>query len=165
MLWMTERVTLTIDQVEAMGRADLARNLEALKQALRRIRAGKVLPACMDKMNDDKATQGSVDAARAQLTDLQAFIVEKNLVSIPGTEQAEVAESPPYKRWNFAYIKSPGRTSRACRRSTTSRRRIRRGPRGRQDDYCRARPGCCSPRVHEVWPGHFLQFLHANRSP
>ena len=51
MLWMTERVNLTIDQVEAMGRADLARNLRALEQECARYAPGKSLRECMEKMN------------------------------------------------------------------------------------------------------------------
>ena len=43
-----------------------------------------------------------------QLATLKQFILDKNIVSIPGTEEARVGESPPYMRWNFAYISIPG---------------------------------------------------------
>jgi uncharacterized protein (DUF885 family) len=165
MLWMTERVTLTIDQVEAMGRADLARNLEALKQACAGYAPGKSLPACMDKMNDDKATQGSVDAARAQLTDLKAFVVEKNLVSIPGNEQAEVRESPPYMRWNFAYIDPPGPYEHGLPAVYYVAPPDPSWSEKQKADYLPGKAGLLFTSVHEVWPGHFLQFLHSNRSP
>src|SRR3546814_3373098 len=62
----------------------------------------------MVKMNADKAKGGVVAAAREQLPMLKAFVVEKDLVSIPGKEEAEVRESPPYNRQNSAYIDIPG---------------------------------------------------------
>jgi uncharacterized protein (DUF885 family) len=165
MLWMTERVTLTIDQVEAMGRADLARNLEALKQACAGYAPGKSLPACMDKMNEDKAAEGSVGAARAQLNDLKAFVVEKNLVSIPGNEQAEVRESPPYMRWNFAYIDPPGPYEHGLPAVYYVAPPDPSWSEKQKADYLPGKAGLLFTSVHEVWPGHFLQFLHSNRSP
>src|SRR3546814_13872019 len=62
----------------------------------------------MKKMNADKPADGPVAEARRQLPELRAFLVEKDLVSIPGTEQAQVEESPPYNRQNSAYIDIPG---------------------------------------------------------
>jgi uncharacterized protein (DUF885 family) len=148
-----------------MGRADLARNLEALKQACAGYAPGKSLPACMDKMNDDKATQGSVGAARAQLTDLKAFVVEKNLVSIPGNEQAEVRESPPYMRWNFAYIDPPGPYEHGLPAVYYVAPPDPSWSEKQKADYLPGKAGLLFTSVHEVWPGHFLQFLHSNRSP
>jgi hypothetical protein len=40
----------------------------------------------------------------ALLASLRTFIKEKNIASIPGKEEALVAEAPPYNRTNFAYI-------------------------------------------------------------
>src|SRR4029079_8433834 len=74
MLWMTERVRLTVDEAEAIGRADLERNRKALAQECTRYAPGKTLPECMEKMNAHKSTGGSVAAARAQLAGLKAFI-------------------------------------------------------------------------------------------
>src|SRR3546814_5150206 len=69
---------------------------------------GNTVANCMVKMNADKAKGGVVAAAREQLPMLKAFVVEKDLVSIPGKEEAEVRESPPYNRQNSAYIDIPG---------------------------------------------------------
>ena len=59
-------------------------------------------------MSAHKPKGGAVEGARAQLADLRAFIVAKQIVTIPGDEQALVAEAPPYNRGNFAYINIPG---------------------------------------------------------
>jgi uncharacterized protein (DUF885 family) len=164
MLWMTERVKLSIDQVEAMGRADLERNRKALDQACAQFAPGKSGRECADKMNADKASQDSVQAARAQLTGLKDFIVAKDLMTIPGPEQAEVRESPPYMRWNFAYIDPPGPYEHGLPAvyyvappdpSLSEKERA---------EYVPGSAELLFTSVHEVWPGHFLQFLHSNRS-
>jgi uncharacterized protein (DUF885 family) len=165
MLWMTERVNLTIDQAEAMGRADLARNLKALEQECARYAPGKSLRECMEKMNADKASEGAVDAARAQLAGLKAFVVEKNLMSIPGNEQAEVRESPPYMRWNFAYIDPPGPYEHGLPAVYYVAPPDPSWSEKQKADYLPGKAELLFTSVHEVWPGHFLQFLHSNRSP
>src|SRR3546814_19856278 len=86
----------------------LKRNQDALKAACATYAAGATIADCMKKMNADKPADGPVAEARRQLPELRAFLVEKDLVSIPGTEQAQVAESPPYNRQNSASIDIPG---------------------------------------------------------
>ena len=39
---------------------------------------------------------------------LKQFIIDHDIVSIPGTEEAKVEEAPPYNRQNAAYINIPG---------------------------------------------------------
>lgn len=165
MLWMTERVRLTIDEAEAIGRADLDRNRKALEQACARYAPGATLPACMEKMNAHKSTQGSVEAARAQLAGLRAFIVEKDLATIPGPEQAEVRESPPYMRWNFAYIDPPGPYEHGLPSVYYVAPPDPSWSDKQKADYLPGTAELLFTSVHEVWPGHFLQFLHSNRSP
>jgi uncharacterized protein (DUF885 family) len=165
MLWMTERVSLTIDQVEAIGRADLARNLKALEETCRGYAPGKSLRECTEKMNAHKATQGTVDAARAQLAGLRAFIVAKDLVTIPGTEQAEVRESPPYMRWNFAYIDPPGPYEHGLPAFYYVAPPDPAWTVIQKENYLPGMAELLFTSIHEVWPGHFLQFLHSNRSP
>ena len=165
MLWMTERVSLTVDQVEAIGRADLARNRKALEQECARYAPGQSLVACMEKMNAHKTTQGSVEAARAQLAGLKAFVADRALVTIPGDEQAEVRESPPYMRWNFAYIDPPGPYEHGLPAVYYV---APPDPSWSEKQKAAYLPGTAEllfTSVHEVWPGHFLQFLHSNRSP
>src|SRR5438270_296336 len=108
MLRMTERVTTPLAELERVGRADLERNLTALQQACAAYLPGATSDACVAKAGADKPTGGAVAGARAQLDTLRQFIVDHGLVSIPDTEQALVAEAPPYQRSNFAYIDIPG---------------------------------------------------------
>jgi Bacterial protein of unknown function (DUF885) len=165
MLKQTERVDAPLADLEAIGHADLERNTAALKEACAQFLPKGTIRACIDKMNANKPKEGAVEGARALLKDLKAFIVAKQIVTIPGTEEALVAESPPYNRGNFAYINIPG----PYEKGVASTYNISPpDPKWTAKERAAYIPGIARltfTSAHEVWPGHFLQFLHANRNP
>jgi hypothetical protein len=164
MLKATERVDVPLDKLAEVGRQDLQRNRDALKTACASYAPGKSITECVAQAQSHKPEGGAVEVARKQLTDLKAFILEKKVVTIPGTEEAKVAEAPAYRRWNFAYINIPGPYEKGLASiyylappdSTWSQKE--------KDAYVPGQGSLLFTSVHEVWPGHFLQFLHANRS-
>ncbi|MGO1071673.1 DUF885 domain-containing protein [Lysobacter sp. CA199] len=164
MLKATEGVDLPLDQLKAAGEADLQRNLAALKAACDEYAKGRSLTQCIDKANADKPAGGAVEGARAQLTGLRQFLVDKDLVSIPGTEEAKVEEAPPFNRSNFAYIEIPGPYEKNLPSVYYIAPPDPKWPKAEQDAYVPGKADLLFTSAHEVWPGHFLQFLHANRS-
>jgi Bacterial protein of unknown function (DUF885) len=165
MLRTTEHVDVPMAQLLAVGRADLERNTRALKDACAKYLPGGTLAACRAKERADKPVGGAVEGARAQLEELRAFIVKKGIVSIPSDERPLVAEAPPYNRANFAYISVPGPYDKNVAYvyniappdpSWTPQERA---------EYIPGKANLLYTSVHEVWPGHFLQFLHSNRNP
>ncbi|HET6779023.1 MAG TPA: DUF885 family protein, partial [Gemmatimonadales bacterium] len=107
MIRSTEMVDIPLDSLEAKGRADLERNLTALEVACGAYAPGATLARCVLRMNARKPALGAVAAARAQLDTLEAFVRAGDIVSVPGRERALVRESPPYQRFNPAYIDIP----------------------------------------------------------
>ena len=164
MLYDTEMVDTPIAQLEAIGRADLDSNLKLLKEACGRWAAGQTIQQCMEKMNADKPAGGPVAAARAQLAGLKQFIVDKDLVTIPGPEEAKVEEAPPYNRQNFAYINIPGPYEHGLPSVYYIAPPDPTWPKAVQDAFVPGKADLLFTSVHEVWPGHFLNFLHSNRS-
>ncbi|MEO7178254.1 MAG: DUF885 domain-containing protein [Allosphingosinicella sp.] len=161
----TELVDVPLTELEAIGRADLKRNQDALRSACARYAPGAGLQACMDKMGENKPEGGVVQAARVQLTGLKAFIAAKDLVSIPGTEEAKVEEAPPYNRQNFAYIDIPGPYETGLPSVYYIAPSDPSWTPQVQAGFVPGKADLLFTSVHEVWPGHFLNFLHANRSP
>jgi hypothetical protein len=147
-----------------VGQKDLERNLAAFTEACAQFAPGKTLSECSIVVNNEKPTPGPVQAAAEQLTSLKAFLSAENLMTIPGTEEALVHEAPPYKRWNQAYIEIPG----PFEKNLPSIYYIAPpDPSWSEKDRLAYIPGAADLlfiSVHEVWPGHFLQYLHANRS-
>jgi uncharacterized protein (DUF885 family) len=164
MLADTEMVTTPIAELQRIGEADLKSNQQLLTQACSRYAPGQTIPNCMLKMNAKKPEGGPVAGARAQLSGLKQFIVEHDLVSIPGTEEAKVEEAPAYNRQNAAYINIPGPFEKGLPSvyyiappDPTWTKAVR-------DAFIPGEADLLYTSVHEVWPGHFLNFLHANRS-
>jgi uncharacterized protein (DUF885 family) len=164
MLADTEMVTTPVDQLERIGRADLAANQKLLGEACGRYAPGASLQACMEKMNADKPAGGAVAGARAQLAGLKQFIIDHNIVTIPGPEEAKVEEAPPYNRQNFAYINIPGPYEKNLPSVYYIAPPDPTWPEAVQDGFVPGQADLLFTSVHEVWPGHFLNFLHANRS-
>jgi uncharacterized protein (DUF885 family) len=165
MVAQTERVDVPIDQIEAAGRADLERNTAALKTECDAYAPKASLPQCIAKMSADKPKGGAVEGARAQLVMLKDFIVKNNVVSIPSNDEALVAEAPPYNRSNAAFIQVPGPYDHGVASVYNIAPPDPKWSKAEQAAYIPSEATLLSTSVHEVWPGHFLQFLHSNANP
>jgi uncharacterized protein (DUF885 family) len=165
MLNDTERVTTPLAELEAAGRADLERNQAALTEACAAFAPGATVPKCIEKMGGNKPTGGAVAGARMQLEELRTFVREAGVATIPSDEQAKVNEAPPYARDNFAYIDIPGPYEKGTSAVYYIAPPDPSWPAKEQRDYLPGQADLLFTSVHEVWPGHFLQFLHSNRNP
>ena len=164
MLWDTERVDISLDELEAIGRADMVRNLNNLTDACAEFAAGASIKDCFAKMSGNKPKDGSVESARVQMNETRKFLEQEDLVSIPGAEEARVDEAPPYARSNSAYISIPGPWEKnqpsvyyISPPNPSWSEQV-------QADYIAGESDLLFTSIHEVWPGHFLNFLHANRA-
>jgi hypothetical protein len=165
MLRTTERVDVPIAQLLEIGNADLERNTGALRDACARYLPHGTLAACVRRMNAHKAEGGAVEGARAQLAQLRAFVVAKNIVTIPSDEQAQVAAAPPYNRANTAYINIPGPYEQGVAYVYNIAPPDPAWSAQERAAYVPGKASLLYTSVHEVWPGHFQQFLHSNRNP
>ena len=165
MLKQTEGVDIDLAELERIARADLDRNLAAVKAECDTYAPGLPLTECNAKANAVKA-EGSdlIDAATKQLTELRKFVVEKDIVSVPGTEECKVGKAPPYKSWNFAYIEIPGPYEQNLPSVYYIAPPDPSWPKEKQDAYVPGKGSLLFTSVHEGYPGHFLNFLHSNRA-
>jgi uncharacterized protein (DUF885 family) len=165
MLYDTERVTTPLAELEAAGRADLERNQAALRDACAQFAPGASVPACIERMAANKPSGGAVAGARLQLSELKTFVREAGVATIPSEDEALVNEAPPYARDNFAYIDMPGPYEKGSPAVYYIAPPDPSWPAKEQRDYLPGQADLLFTSVHEVWPGHFLQFLHSNRNP
>ena len=163
MLRMTEGLDVPLDLLERRGRQDMDRNLAALRTACSQYAPGQPIQRCVARMNAHKPSGSPVEAAREQLDTLEAFVRTHNLVSVPGAERALVHESPPYQRFNFAYIDIPGPYEKNLPSIYYISPPDPAWSKAEQRDYVPGVADLLFTSVHEVWPGHFLNFLHSNR--
>jgi len=164
MLSATEGVDISLADLKAAGELNLRQNLDLLNEACAEFAPGESTEACVLKVQNRKPPEGAVAGATRQLPDLKKFVEDNNIVSIPGTEEALVDEAPPHRRWNFAYIEIPGPFETGL---PSVYYIAPPDPSWSEEDQFAYIPGetdLLATSVHEVWPGHFLQFLHANRA-
>lgn len=166
MVAATEQVDVPLAQLQQIGQADMERNLAALRSVCATYAPGKSLRECADKANSHQAEGGAVAGARRQLPELRDFVAAKGIVTIPGPEQALVETAPPYNAQNFAYINTPGPyESKDVPGVYYIAPPDPRWTPAEQAKYVGGEGTLLSTSVHEVWPGHFLHFLHVNRNP
>ncbi len=164
MLRTGQGVDITLAELKAAGQRNLESNLQALHEACGDFAPGASTKDCVAKAQDRKPPEGAVGGARRQLPMLKKFVVDNDLASIPGTEDALVDEAPPHRRFNFAYIDIPGPFETGL---PSTYYIAPPDPNWSEEDqlaYIAGEADLLAVSVHEVWPGHFLQFLHSNRA-
>jgi len=164
MLWMTERVDTPLGELARIARADLDRNLAALRDVCERYAPGVPVAECVRRVDAKKPVDSPVAEARRQIAELRTFVESRQLVTIPGPEQALVDESPPHMRWNSAYISIPGPYEKNLPATYYIAPPDSSWSEEERAQYVPGKADLLAVSVHEVWPGHFLQFLHSNRA-
>jgi hypothetical protein len=165
MLRVSERVDLPLERLAAINRADIDRNRQALDAACVEFAPGATTRECIAKAQANKPPEGAVEGARRQLGALEEFLRQADLLTIPGTERALVDAAPPHRRSNAAYISIPGPYEKEMPSVYYIAPPDPTWTEAEQADYVPGETRLLFISVHEVWPGHFLQYLHANRSP
>ena len=164
MLSATQGVDISLADLKAAGELDLQRNLNALHESCAEFAPGASTQDCVLQVQNRKPPEGAVAGATRQLPALRKFLEDNDIVSIPGTEDALVAESPPHRRFNAAYINIPGPFETGL---PSVYYIAPPDPEWSEEDQLAYIPGetdLLAISVHEVWPGHFLQYLHSNRT-
>ena len=109
-----------------------------------------------------QATQDTLDAIRQ-------FVADHHIITIPPSEPARVEETPPFMRsTTSASMDTPGPFEPAPLRAFYNMTLPDpRWPRAEQDDFMRQwyYAMISNVSVHEVYPGHYIQFLYAKNFP
>jgi uncharacterized protein (DUF885 family) len=168
MLFVREGIEVPIHEIRDAGTADLRRNQARLAELARE--ANKLPAEMLAALAEDHPGPDEVLAtARTYVREARAFVVEKDLATIPEPSSCRVEETPPADRaWTTASMSPPGPFDTATAEGvyfvtlvdpTWSPRQ--------QEEWLRAlnRPLLRNITVHEVYPGHYLQFLHFRARP
>ena len=164
MLRTGQGVDVTLAELKAAGQKNLDDNLQLLYETCAEFAPGASTEDCMAKASNNKSPEGAIGGAERQLPMLRQFVVDNDIASIPGTEDALVDEAPPHRRFNFAYINIPGPFEVGLPSTYYIAPPDSEWSEEDQLAYIPGEADLLAVSVHEVWPGHFLQFLHSNRT-
>jgi len=151
-----EGIAVDVKTFRADAEADLAKNRSAFEAERKKKGAALVRPKASELL----------PLATAMADESRAFVVGKGLVSIPSADGAVVKETPPFMRYNSAFLSAPGAFEKpgllAFYYITPPDPTW---PKREQNEYLMPRGTLLSTTVHEVVPGHFLQALFVRRAP
>jgi uncharacterized protein (DUF885 family) len=167
MLADKEGLSIDLARLEQIGNADLERNLAAMEKLARQIDGRRAVAVVVDRAGQDRPAASKLLAeADVQSAAMRKLLVDRRVVTIPSEDVAETRLSPPFLRWNFAFLSSPGVFEK---KALPSFYYISppdpKWPRKEQKAYIPSRGDLLYTTVHEVWPGHFLHYLHLKRHP
>ena len=163
LLFVREGIEIPVTEIRDAGLADLRHNQARLAEIARRENKS---PAELFAALAENHPRGDevLPTARTYVDEAKAFIAAKDLASIPEPASCRVEETPPYGRALYtASMNPPGPFDSTTAEGiyfvtlvdpTWSPRQ--------QEEWLRSlnRPMLRNITVHEVYPGHYLQFLH-----
>jgi uncharacterized protein (DUF885 family) len=165
-----EMIDVPLDRLLAMAEADLRRNQSAFAETARRIDAKKTPVQVLEAVQaNHPAPSALLSTTQAELDALAAFMTERHIVTIPKAAPARVQETPPFLRaTTSASMEIPGpfeeKATEAYYNMTLPDPKASRAETSefmKQWYYA----AITNVSVHEVWPGHYLQFLFARNFP
>ena len=109
MLRTQEQFDYSLEELLAMGREELARLQKLYKETAAEIDPNKTPQEVTRLISEDHPSREElVSFTASELDALKRQVVEHDLVSIPEGAGAIVQASPTFRRWNTAYIMTPG---------------------------------------------------------
>ncbi|HYA70845.1 MAG TPA: DUF885 domain-containing protein [Thermoplasmata archaeon] len=166
LLWVREGLTMPVDEVLRRGRDDLKRNRDRLAEIARR--EGVSVDQLIARLYENHPTAPELIPLTRRLTDeAREFVRTKQLVSIPEPELVHVRETPAWARdlWTAA-MSPPGPFEKPVDGIYWVTSVDPAWTPTQAEEWLRTLNHAMlkNTTVHEVWPGHYLQSLHFNRT-
>lgn len=165
MLRETQGIEIELAQLEKIFAADLARNQAALAAAAAALDPQASVAEVVARVLAEKPAAEEVLAlATRQSEAMREAVLRLELASIPSDDEVEVVETPPFMRYNSAFLSAAGPFEKKPLPSFYYISPP--DPSWSEADQRAYLPGekdLLFTSVHETWPGHFLQSLHEKR--
>jgi uncharacterized protein (DUF885 family) len=165
-----EMVDTPLDRLLAIGEANLEKDYKAFVETAGVINPKKTPAQVMADMSNDHPTEADlIPATRRTLAGIRQFLVDRKIIDLPNAILPKVEETPAYSRsGTFASMDTPG----AYEAKATEAFYYVTPPEKdwsakHKEEHLRLynKPVMDIITVHEVFPGHFTQFIFANQFP
>jgi uncharacterized protein (DUF885 family) len=166
----TELVDLSPQRILEIGMAQLKAEQDAFGEAAKKIDPNKPPIEVFKQIQSEHPTPDKLipDIAK-DLDKIRKYVLSRHLIGIPSEVRAKVKETPQYLRaTSFASMDTPGpfekRATEAYYYVTPPENNW---PEKQKQEWLTAFNYYTSDvvSIHEVYPGHYVQFLHLNASP
>jgi uncharacterized protein (DUF885 family) len=165
-----QMVDTPLDRLLEIGYQDLRRNQDALQRVSRDIDPKRNSSQILDDLEKDHPPAGSLlETFRNTLGSLRTFITQHNIVTIPSMVLPIVEETPPFMRaLTTASMDTPGPFEKVAKEAFFNVTLPEPSwPQKQVEEYLEDfnRGTIVSTAVHEVYPGHYTQFLWIQQAP
>ncbi|MGI0132937.1 MAG: DUF885 domain-containing protein [Thermoplasmata archaeon] len=165
LLWVREGLTTPTSAILSSGEADLTRNQARLEEIARRATPPRTISDLLEGLYRQHTTAANlVPQAQKFVDEIRRFVEAKDLVTVPRQAVCRVEETPLYGRaLSTASMNPPGPFDVAGDEGIYFITPVDAAwSRERQEEWLRSLndPMLKNITVHEVYPGHYLQFLH-----
>ncbi|MGE5277975.1 MAG: DUF885 domain-containing protein [Acidobacteriota bacterium] len=159
-----------LSEVLAIGEANLAKDYAAFVETARKIDPSKTPAEVMKSLSNEHPTaEDLIPSAKRTVEAARRFVVEHHIVTIPSEVRPTILETPPFARFgSFASMDTPGAYETKATEAFYYVTPVEKDwDAKRQEEHLRLyNPYVMDMiNVHEVWPGHYLQFLYSKRFP
>ena len=169
MLADADMVDIPLDRLEAIGVAELARlQLQFRKTAARIDPKASPADVAAALAKDHPPAGQVISEVNGGLAAIRAYVVEHHLATIPSEVPPIVAETPPFMRaTTFASMDSPGPLEKSTEAYFYVTLPDPSWPASKTEQLLAfySPPTISDTSVHEVYPGHYVQFLNNRLNP
>jgi uncharacterized protein (DUF885 family) len=165
-----EMVDLPLDRLLQVGTDNLRRNQEEFKRVAAQIDPKRAPEKILEELeNDHPAGDKLLQSFRDVLGGLRSFVVSQHVVTIPSPVPPIVEETPPFARaLTTASMDTPGPYEKVAKEAFFNVTLPEASwPKKQAEEYLQGfnRGTIVSTAVHEVYPGHYTQFLWISNAP
>ena len=165
-----EMIATPLPDLLAVAESDLERNQRAFTEAARQVDPTKSPTDVFAELTKDHPPASELLAVtQGNLDSLAQFVRDKQIVDVPNAPPATVKETPPFMQaTTSAAMDTPGPFETVATEAYFFMTLPNPSwPKEEQDDFMSQwyRPSISNVSVHEVWPGHYVQFLYAKDYP
>ncbi len=164
-----ELVDMPPSQLLEIGLAELKREQEAFAAAAKLIDPNRpAVDVFKDVQKEHPTAESLLSDTTKNLEAIRQFLLDRDIISIPSKVRAEVKETPRYARaTTFASMDSPGPFEKKATEAYYYVTPVEKEwPPEQQEEWLTAFNFYTTDvvSIHEVYPGHYTQFLHLNAS-
>jgi uncharacterized protein (DUF885 family) len=165
-----DMVEMPLAELLARGEANLAKDYAAFVETAKKIDPTKSPAQVMKSLSDEHpAADDLIPSVAKRVEAAREFLVAKKIVTIPSEVRPRVVETPPFARiGSFASMDTPGAYETKATEAFYYVTPVEKDWDAKhQEEHLRLyNPYVIGMiNVHEVWPGHYLQFLYGPRFP
>lgn len=169
MLRWGDQVDLPLGEVLQIGLSDLAQNQAALREVCARIDPTRPIEEVIRRVcAEHPDNQNLVNTTQRYLEGIRQHLLDAQLVDVPSEVRCIVAETPLFMRWVFADMETPGPFETVATEAHFYITPANPDWPLEQQERWLSRFNDYVIQVfslHEAYPGHYLQHLHARHSP